>query len=331
MKITAYGIREDERPYLDEWQEKNKIEVQAVSDLLDPETLDLAKGSDGVVAFQQKPYVDDVFSKMNQFGIHAFSLRNVGVDNLSFDALKENNIMLSNVPAYSPNAIAELSVTQLMALIRKIPDFQTKMKKGDFRWEPTIALELNQMTVGVIGTGRIGRVAIDIFKGFGAKVICYDVFRNPELEKEGAYVDTIEELYQSVDVVTLHVPALKDNYHMLDDKAFNSMKDGVFILNYSRGSLIDTAALIRGLDSGKIAGVGLDTYENEVGIFEVDHQGQPIDDEMFNNLNERRNVMITPHAAFYTTNAVKNMVQVALDNNRSLIENGTSLNQVDLG
>jgi D-lactate dehydrogenase len=328
MKIIAYGIRDDEKPYLEEWVEQNKIEVTAVSALLDSDTIAQAKGYDGIVAYQQKPYTEDLFDKMNEFGIHAFSLRNVGVDNVPVEALKRNNIKITNVPAYSPMAIAELAVTQLLALIRRIPEFEAKMDRGDFRWEPDIALELNQMTVGVVGTGRIGRAAINIFKGFGAKVIAYDVFRNPELEKEGMYVDTLEELYRKVDVITLHVPALKDNYHMLNDAAFAQMRDGVFILNYARGSLIDTEALLRALDSGKVAGAALDTYENEVGIFDVDHQNDEIKDPIFKDLFARRNVKITPHAAFYTHPAVKNMVQVALKNNKSLIEKNTAENEV---
>ncbi|KRN95214.1 D-2-hydroxyacid dehydrogenase [Pediococcus stilesii] len=330
MKIIAYGIRDDEEPYLDEWVEKNNVEVTAVSELLDSTTIDQAEGFDGIVAYQQKPYTSDLFEKMNKFGIHSFSLRNVGVDNVPAEAVIQNKIKISNVPAYSPSAIAELSVTQLLALLRKIPEFEYKMNHGDFRWEPDIGLELNQMTIGVIGTGRIGRAAIDIFQGFGAKIVAYDVFRNPELEKAGLYVDTLEELYQKVDVVTLHVPALKDNYHMLDEKAFNQMKDGVFILNYARGTLIDTQALLNALDSGKVAGAALDTYENEVGIFDVDHKDQPIQDPVFNNLFARRNVMITPHSAFYTRPAVKNMVQIALDNNKALIEKGSSANEVEL-
>lgn len=330
MKIIAYGIRDDEEPYLDEWVEKNNVEVTAVSELLDSTTIDQAEGFDGIVAYQQKPYTSDLFEKMNKFGIHSFSLRNVGVDNVPAEAVIQNKIKISNVPAYSPSAIAELSVTQLLALLRKIPEFEYKMNHGDFRWEPDIGLELNQMTIGVIGTGRIGRAAIDIFQGFGAKIVAYDVFRNPELEKAGLYVDTLEELYQKVDVVTLHVPALKDNYHMLDEKAFNQMKDGVFILNYARGTLIDTQALLNALDSGKVAGAALDTYENEVGIFDVDHKDQPIQDPIFNNLFARRNVMITPHSAFYTRPAVKNMVQIALDNNKALIEKGSSANEVEL-
>jgi D-lactate dehydrogenase len=329
MKIIAYGIRDDEKPFLNEWIEKNNIQVTAVSELLDSTTVDQAQGFDGVVAYQQKPFTEDLFDKMGTFGIHSFSLRNVGIDNVPLEALKRNEIKLSNVPAYSPRAIAELAVTQLLALLRRIPEFEYKMAHGDFRWEPDIGLELNQMTVGVVGTGRIGLAAIDIFKGFGAKVIAYDVFRNPTLEKEGMYVDTLEELYAQANVITLHVPALKDNYHMLNEKTFNQMQDSVFILNYARGSLIDTKALLDALDRKKVAGVAIDTYENEVGIFDVDHQNQPIDDPIFNDLFARRNVMITPHAAFYTLPAVKNMVQVALDNNRNLIENGISENMIE--
>ena len=330
MKIIAYNIRPDEEPFVKEWEKKNDIQVKTVPDLLTKDNIDLAKGYDGVVAYQQKPYTSEIFDKMKSFNIKSFSIRNVGTDNVPFDVLKENGIKLSNVPAYSPSAIAELSVTQLMALLRRIPEFEDKMSRGNYHWAPDIATELNTLTVGVIGTGRIGRAAIQIFEGFGAKVVAYDVFRNPDIEKQGLYVDTLDELYKQADVITLHVPALKDNYHMLDKKAFDKMKDGVYILNFARGTLIDSQALIDALDSHKVAGAALDTYENEVGIFDVDHHGEPIDDPIFNNLANRLNVMITPHAAFYTKTAVKNMVQFALNNNRDLIKNGSSEFEVSL-
>ncbi|KRM57049.1 hypothetical protein C5L31_001550 [Secundilactobacillus malefermentans] len=329
MKIIAYGIRDDEKPYLDQWSKDQGIEVKAVSELLDEDTVSLAEGYDGAVVYQQKPYTASVLDKLASYGIKSLSLRNVGVDNVDADAIKRNGFTVTNVPAYSPEAIAELTVTQLMRLLRRTPVFDKKQAAGNLMWAPDIADELGHMTVGIVATGRIGRAAMRIYKGFGAKVIAYDVFHNPELEKEGIYVDSMDELYAKADVISLHAPATKENEHLLNDDAFSKMKDGVWILNPARGALIDTDALIRALDNGKVAGVALDVYEDEVGIFNTDFGSfDAIPDERLKNLMKRDNVLVTPHVAFYTRTAVKNMVQFALNNNKQLIETGTAENVV---
>ncbi len=332
MKIVAYGIRDDEKPYLDKWSDENPdVEVQSTGDLLDESTVGLANGADGVVTYQQKPYTAEVLDKLGSFGIKFLSLRNVGVDNIDATAAKRNGIKVTNVPAYSPESIAEFTVTQLMRLLRRTNTFDRKQKDGDLQWAPDIAEELNQMTVGVVATGRIGRAAMKIYEGFGAKVIAYDVFHNPELEKQGIYVDTMDELYSQSDVISLHAPATKENEHMLNDDAFSKMKDGVYILNPARGALIDTDALIRALDSGKVGGAAVDTYENEVGIFNTDFGSfDKIPDERLKNLMKRENVLVSPHIAFYTKRAVRNMVYFAMDANKSLIESGKSDKLVDL-
>ncbi|WP_461240204.1 D-2-hydroxyacid dehydrogenase [Paucilactobacillus sp. N302-9] len=329
MKIIAYGIRDDERPYLDQWSKDQGIEVKAVSELLDETTVQQAKGFDGAVVYQQKPYTAEVLDTLASFGIKSLSLRNVGVDNIDADAIKRNDIKVTNVPAYSPAAIAELTITQVMRLLRKTNVFDKKQAAGDLRWAPDIATELGQLTVGVIATGRIGRAVIQIYKGFGAKIIAYDIFHNPELEKEGIYVDTLDELYAQADVISIHSPATKENEHMINDDSIAKMKDGVIFLNPARGALVDTDALIRGLDSGKIGGAALDVYEDEVGIFNSDFGSfDDIPDERLKNLMKRDNVLVTPHIAFYTTTAVKNMVQFALNSNKNLIETGQDDSQV---
>ena len=329
MKIIAYGIRDDEKPYLDQWSKDKGIEVKAVKELLDDSTVDQAKGYDGAVVYQQKPYTASVLDKLASFGIKSLSLRNVGVDNVDADAVKRNGIKVTNVPAYSPSAIAELAATQLMRLLRRTNTFDRKMAHGDLRWAPDVAGELDKLTVGVIATGRIGRKAIEIYRGFGAKIIAYDIYPNPELKKQGIYVDSLDELYAKADVISLHSPATKENEHMFNDEAFSKMKDGVIIINPARGILVDTDALIRALDSGKVGGAALDVYEDEVGIFNKDFGSfDAIPDERLKNLMKRENVLITPHIAFYTSTAVKNMVQYALNSNVNLIEKGSDDSEV---
>ncbi|MCT6822483.1 MAG: D-2-hydroxyacid dehydrogenase [Apilactobacillus sp.] len=326
MKIIAYGIRNDELPFLKEWENNNPdVEVKVETELLDSTTVLKAEGFDGVVAYQQKPYTKEILDKLGEFNIHYLSLRNVGTDNIDVEAVSKNDITVTNVPAYSPNAIAELAITQIMRLLRNTKRFESKQRSGDLRWAPEIGEELHTKTVGIFGTGRIGRVLLDICRGFGAKVIAYDPFRNPELEKQGVYVDTPDDLFKKSDIISLHVPAVKENEHMVNEKTLSEMKDGSYIINAARGTLIDTDALIKALDSGKIAGVALDTYEGEVGVFNEDFKDfSAVPDERLKNLMGRDNVLVSPHIAFYTKTAVQNMVEFAMDANRDLIKTGNS-------
>jgi D-lactate dehydrogenase len=332
LRIIVYGVRKDELIYLKEWEQNNPdIFVKIETDILDNRTVEYAKGYDGVVAFQQSPYTAEILDKLGDFGIKVLSLRNVGVDNVNFESANKNHIIVTNVPAYSPNAIAELAVTEMMMLLRNSKKFAKKQLSGDLRWAPEIGEELNQKTVGVLGTGRIGRVLIDICRGFGAKVIGYDPYRNSELEKQGIYVNSAEELFRKSDIISLHAPAVKENEHILNDKMFSVMKDGSYVINAARGSLIDTDALIRALDSGKLAGAALDTYENEVDTFNHKFDSfNDIPDTKLKDLIQRDNVLITPHIAFYTNVAVKNMIDISMSSNRDIISMGKSDNIVKL-
>lgn len=331
MKLIDFGVREDEKKYIEEWSKESNIEVKIVSDLLTPETVQLAKGYDGIVAYQQLPYDEKIFDTMNEYGIHVLSLRNVGVDNVPFAALKKNQIRLTNVPSYSPEAIAEYSVTGLMALLRNLKHMIRKVDQHDFQWAPDIGRELNQLTVGVAGTGRIGRAAIKIYQGFGAKVIAYDKFHNPELEKEGLYVDDLDTLLKESDVVTLHIPSLGKGNTLINSKSISEMKDNAIVINTARGDLINTKDLYDAVASGKLYGAVLDVYEKEVGVFNSDLSDQEFSDEVLDKVIKSPRFILTPHIAFYTTKAVKNMATVSLNAMVSELKTGTSENEIDLG
>ena len=329
MKIIAFGIRDDEKPFVDQWCQANPgVEVKITQELLTPETVTQAQGFDGVTALQLNPYADEIFEKLASYGIKNFSVRNVGVDGINPQVVAKLGIKVTNVPVYSPAAIAEFTVTQLLNLLRRTKEYDRKMAQGDFRWAPQISRELNQQVIGVVGTGHIGRVAIQIYQGFGAKVIAYDAFRNPELEKTGIYVDSLDELYAQATVVTLHVPLLDSTYHMLDQAAFAKMRPGTLIVNASRGPLIDEEALIAALDSGQIAGAALDVMEDETQVFNHDLGNRKPDYPAFNNLFARDNVLISPHRAFYTDVAVRNMVFESFQASRDLFEKGYSDKEV---
>lgn len=323
MKFIAFNVREDERRYFEEWSKENGIEVSLKKEEITPDNVSETVGYDAVIGLQTGLYPDNLFKELSDANIKVFSVRNVGVDNINLDDAKQNGVAVTNVPAYSPSAIAEFSVTQLLQLLRNQNLFRKRMAKQDYRWAPFVGKELGKMTVGVMGTGRIGRAAIQIYKGFGAKVIAYDPFHNPELEKEGIYVEK-EDLLKKADVITLHMPATDDDYHFINEKTISMMKDGAYIVNTARGALIDTSALVEALKSGKLAGAALDTYENEASIFNHDLEGQEIEDETFKELIKLDNVVVSPHIAFYTNVAVENMVKISLDSAKEVIETGTS-------
>jgi D-lactate dehydrogenase len=324
MKIFAYGIREDEMPALQSWIEAHpNVEVGFTSELLTPETAVLAKGADAVDVYQQLDYTRQTLTALHELGIHKMALRNVGTDNIDFDAAREFGFEISNVPVYSPNAIAEHSMIQLSRLLRRTKELDAKVAKHDLRWAPTIGREMRMQTVGVIGTGHIGRVAINILKGFGAKVIAYDIYRNPELEAEGIYVDTLDELYAEADAISLYVPGVPANHHMINAESIAKMKDGVVLVNVSRGNLMAIDDVIAGLDSGKISDLAMDVYEEEVGLFNVDWSGKEFPDEKIADLIARENVLVTPHTAFYTTKAVLEMVHQSMDAALTFIEGQT--------
>ncbi|MHC9532771.1 D-2-hydroxyacid dehydrogenase [Dellaglioa sp. L3N] len=328
MKLIAFGMRKDEVGFGKQWAADNQVEVEITEALLTTETVQQANGFDGIIALQTIPYDENLFSEMQKMGIKILSVRNVGVDNIDLVAAKKYGITVTNVPAYSPNAIAEFSVTQLMQLLRRTPEFNLKRQNQDYRWAPNISRELRSLTVGVIGTGRIGRVAMAIYKGFGAKVIAYDVYPNAELKKTGVYVDTLDELFKQADVITLHTPATKENEHMLNHDSFAKMKQGVLIVNTARGTLINTEDLIEALKSGQVGGAALDTYEFENPIFNHNLDGLDIEDPLFNELLSMINVILTPHIAFYTETAVKNMVEIALNSAQQFLTTGTADTEV---
>jgi len=321
MKIYLYGIREDEKGYLKEWISANPdVDIDYTHKILNEDTAELAEGSDGVVTLQTQPYPRAALEKLQGYGISKLSVRNVGLDGFDFKDLRDLGFSLTNVPVYSPNAIAEHTTGLMLRLLRRVPEFDKKFADGDFRWFPTIGEEINGKTVGIIGTGHIGSVVARIMMAMGATVVAYDIKPNPFLENLGIYVDSIDEVLAQADILTLHTPLAKRDVHMIDTEAINKMKDGAIIVNAARGGLIDTDALIAALDSGKIRAAGLDVLESENDVFQKKFDSiEDVKDPQFQALINRDNVIITPHTAFYTTTAVHNMVFDSLNDNLKML------------
>lgn len=333
MRVVLFNAREDEIEAIKEYKLKNKdVYLKDYNFELNEETMNLLDDNyDALVVSQITPMSEKVYEKINDLGIKLFATRSAGVDMYRKDLLKKYNIRLCNVPAYSPNAIGEFAVTSALYLSRKLNKILKNNEKKDFRWQKDIiCVEMRFKTVGIVGTGRIGRAAAKLFKGLGARVIGYDLYPCEEVTEYLEYVSTKEELFKQSDIVSLHMPATEDNYHMVDEKLINMMPDNSIIVNTGRGALINTNDLLKCLDSGKLLGAALDTYEFEAPYVPKNVGDKEIEDEVFKKLLERDDILFTPHIAFYSTEAVSNLVHIAIDGVYNIYKTGKSETEVIL-
>jgi D-lactate dehydrogenase len=241
-------------------------------------------------------------------------LRCAGYNNVDLEAAKELGLPIVRVPEYSPYAVAEHALALILALNRKITRAYNRVREGNFSLEGLVGFDLHGKTVGIIGTGKIGGVFARLIHGFGCDILAYDIKQNSELvEQLGVRYVPLAELYQKSDVISLHVPLLPQTRQIINAKAIAQMKDGVFLINTSRGALIDTRALLEGLKSQKIGAAGLDVYEEEEGVFFEDLSGQILKDDVLARLLTFPNVLITSHQAFLTREALTNIAHTTLE------------------
>src|SRR5699024_3820198 len=329
-KIIAYQVREEELPIVEQWPKDNEVKVKIVNEQITPENVHLAEGYDGVSTSQNIKVDPVIYETLNSYGIKQISQRSAGYDYYDLDEATKNNIIISNVPVYSPESIAEFVITQALMLIRKVSDINKNTSEGDFRWQPSIrAGLLGELTVGIIGTGHIGRVAAKLFKGFGAKVIGYDLYPNDAAKEYLEYKDSVEGVVKEADIVSLHVPATDDNYHQFNYDLFKLFKPTAYLINDARGSVVDTEGLIKALDDNLLAGAALDTYENEGPYIPKDNRKEGIDDELFQQIINHPKILFTPHIAHYTNVSVRNIMNIGLDSTLEVIKTGDTKNRVN--
>lgn len=246
------------------------------------------------------------------------ALRCAGFNNVDLKAAQDLGIKVVRVPAYSPEAVAEHTVGLMLTLNRKIHRAYQRTREANFSLEGLAGFNMHERTVGVIGTGKIGIAVMRILKGFGMHILAYDPFKNPVAEELGAEYVSLDELYARSQIITLHCPATPENYHLLNRDAFAKMRDGVMIINTSRGTLIDTQAAIDALKQRKIGALGMDVYENERDLFFEDKSNEVIQDDVFRRLSSCHNVLLTGHQAFLTEEALTSISSVTLENIYSL-------------
>lgn len=283
---------------------------------LTPDTTASAIGFHIICGFVNDDITALTVERLREAGVELIAMRAAGYNNVDLAACDALGITVVRVPAYSPASVAEHSVALMLALNRKIPRAHNRVREGNFSLDGLVGFEMRGKTVGILGTGRIGRCAIDIMMGFGCRVLGYDVYPDPSLERPGfAYTD-LETLLRESDIISLYLPLLPETEHLIDSRAIAKMKPGVMIINTSRGALIDTPALVRGLKSGHVGSAGLDVYEEESEYFFEDLSAEVITDDVLARLLTFPNVLVTSHQAFLTREALINIADTTFDNIR---------------
>ena len=328
QKILFFDTKEYDKKLFDEYNQNYHYEIKYLETKLNEETAPLAQGYDAVCIFVNDRADKETLRILKECGVKLLVLRCAGYNNVDIENLPEG-LKVVRVPEYSPYAVAEHAVALLLSVDRKIYKAYQRTKKYNFTLNGLLGFDIHGKTVGVIGTGKVGRVFIQIMKGFGTNVIAYDVFENKEAEKElGFEYVSLDELYKRADIISLHCPLTKETNKIINKNSIEKMKDGVVIINTSRGKLIDTDDLIAMLESNKIAGLGLDVYEDEEEFFLNDMSSSYKRDKDLSILLSMPNVVITSHQAFFTREALDKIALVSLDNIKEFFETGNCKNEV---
>lgn len=314
----------DAKPYDRESFDRanSRYELRYFESKLNEQTVRLAAGCDGVCAFVNDDLNEPVIRALCEQGVRVVALRCAGYSNVDLHAAY-GNLHVVRVPAYSPHAVAEHAMALLLALNRKLCRAYNRTRDFNFNITGLTGVDLYGKTAGVIGTGKIGRAFVDVCRGFGMRVVAHDPYPS-----EGIDYLPLDELLAQSDVVSLHCPLTEESYHLLDAAAFARMKPGAFLLNTSRGALLDSAALLDALNGGRLRGAGLDVYEEEAEYFFEDRSDAPVRDDVLALLVTRPNVLLTSHQAFLTEEALANIAETTLQNLDAFFAGGELPNEV---
>ena len=305
--------------YIDE-----EINIRYFENKLNADTVSMAACCDGVCAFVNDTIDRQVIEKLEEYGVGVIAMRCAGYNNVDLKAAA-GRIKILRVPAYSPYSVAEPAMGLILTLNRKLHRAYIRTRDHNFSLEGLIGFDLKGKTVGIIGTGKIGRCFADVCRGFGMNILGFDPYEN---EKFGGKYVSLDELLAESDIISLHCPLTKENHHLICDKTIEKMKKGAYIINTSRGQLIDTAALIEGLKSGKIGGAGLDVYEEETALFFEDYSDEIIPDDTLSTIISMPNVIVTSHQAFLTREALDGIAETTLQNLRAYFRGEELKNEI---
>ncbi|AGN25067.1 D-isomer specific 2-hydroxyacid dehydrogenase family protein [Erysipelothrix rhusiopathiae] len=310
MKLVAYAVRPDEKEAFERFTKEMNIDLKVVNAQMSIDNVNEANGYEAVAFLGNCDASREVLEILAQGGTKYIASRSAGFNNVDMDAVRDLGLKFSNA-TYSPNCVADFAVMLVLMSLRNMKAIMKRTEVKDYSLPGIQGKEMHNMTFGVIGTGRIGCITARNLSGFGGRIIGYDLYENDSIKDVLTYVD-LETLLKEADVITLHAPLIESTHHIINAESLALTKLGVVIVNCARGELIDTDALIKYVENGHIGAVGLDVLEGELGIFHKDHRLSTLSNHQLALLESHKNVIITPHCAFYTDQAVSDMVEVAL-------------------
>ena len=314
MNIAFFDAKSYDKPSFEKYGETAGIKFKFFETKLNEDTAFLANGHDGVCVFVNDTVNAKVIDILHSLGVKYIALRCAGFNNVDLKSA-EGRLRVVRVPAYSPYAVAEHTMAMLLTSIRRIHKAYIRTRDFNFSLAGMTGFDLHGKTVGVIGTGRIGRVFIDICKGFGMRVLAYDKYPSPDLDNgDNVKYVTLNELFANSDIISLHCPLTEDTYHIIDKDSLSLCKKGVVILNTSRGALVDAEALLAGIKSRHVGAACLDVYEEESDFFFEDFSGHILEDDTLARLISMPNVIVSSHQAFLTEEALSNIAETTVNN-----------------
>ena len=326
MKIAFFDAKPYDISSFEKFAEERNIKIKYYETKLNADTAELARGADCVCVFVNDSLDKETVDKLYDDGVRLIALRCAGYNNVDLSAC-DGKITVVRVPAYSPYSVAEHAMAMLLTSIRRIHKAYIRTKDFNFSLNGLTGFDLHGKTVGVIGTGKIGRCFIDICKGFGMNVLCYDKF---PVKDSGLNYVSLDEIWGKSDVISFHCPLTEETYHILDETVVDKLKKGVVIINTSRGALIDAEALLDGIKSRKIGAACLDVYEEESDLFFRDVSGHILEDDVLARLISMPNVILTSHQAFLTDEALEGIAQTTTQNILDYFRTGKCENEVHL-
>ena len=328
MKIAFFSSKPYDKTFFEAENKNYGFELNFYETHLGPHIVNAIEDEQAVCVFVNDKVNRQVIEILAKKGVKIIALRCAGFNNVDLEAAKEFGIKVCRVPAYSPEAVAEHTMAMLLTLNRKTHKAYNRVREQNFALNGLLGFNLFQKTIGVVGTGKIGKAFINIAKGFGCKIIAYDLYPDQELMNNGVEYVELDKLFKSSDIISLHCPLTPETKHVINAESISKMKNGVLIINSARGGLIDTEALINGLKSKKVGGAGLDVYENERDYFFEDESGTVLEDDILARLLTFNNVVITSHQAFLTEEALNNIVETTLNNILSYAKKEELINEV---
>lgn len=330
MKVAVFSTKAYDQQFLEAANRSQGHELVFFEARLTPKTASLAEGFPAVCVFINDQLSGETLRILAEKGTRLIALRSAGFNHVDLAAAAELGITVVRVPAYSPYAVAEHAVALILMLNRKLYRAYNRVRDDNFSLEGLLGFDLHGSTVGIVGTGKIGVCFAQIMKGFGCRLLAYDVYQNPACLELGVEYRELPDLLAASDIVSLHCPLTPETHHLINPDSLQYLKPGAMLINTSRGALINTRAVIDGIKSGKVGYLGIDVYEQEEELFFEDLSDVVIQDEAFQLLQSFSNVVITAHQAFFTRNALGKIAEVTLANITDFASDRPCPNEVKL-